>query len=226
MPDRQTGSHKAADTLNYLKARITRGDWPINSRIPREPELMAMIGVGKSTVREAVRALASQGMLEPITGVGTFVRSRTPVASVVTDHLAEYSLEEVLVYRRALEMEAVRQAAVLRTDVHLDQLRAACERDRRITAGTPFAKELGETPGSFHHLVFEASGNRLLAGLYVAVMPVIRGAVRADRLRHGADLGVFDEDHAAILGAIEEQDAVAAALAMAVHLDHDLVVVG
>ena len=224
MPDRPTGSPKAVDTLNFLKARIVRGDWPINSRIPREPDLMAMIGVGKSTVREAVRALAAQGMLEPITGVGTFVRSRTPVASVVTDHLAEYSLEDVLVYRRALEMEAVRQAAVLRTDEQLSQLRAVCDRDRRITAGTPFAAELGETPGSFHHLVFEASGNRLLAGLYVAVMPVIRAAVRGGRLRLGADLEVFDADHAAILEAIGERDAAAAARAMATHLDHDLVV--
>ena len=225
MPDRPTGSPKAVDTLNFLRARIARGDWPINSRIPREPELMAMIGVGKSTVREAVRALAAQGMLEPITGVGTFVRSRTPVASVVTDHLAEYSLQDVLVYRRALEMEAVRQAAVLRTAEQLDQLRAVCARDRSITAGTPFAAELGETPGSFHHLVFEASGNRLLAGLYVAVMPVIRTAVRAGRLRLGAELQVFDADHAAILDAIAEQDAATAARAMAAHLDHDLVVV-
>ncbi|WP_460795968.1 FadR/GntR family transcriptional regulator [Microbacterium sp. GXF0217] len=225
MPDRPTGSPKAVDTLNFLKARIARGDWPINSRIPREPELMAMIGVGKSTVREAVRALATQGMLEPITGVGTFVRSRTPVASVVTDHLAEYSLEDVLVYRRALEMEAVRQAAVQRTDEQVEQLRAVCERDRRITAGTPFARELGETPGSFHHLLFEASGTRLLSGLYVAVMPVIRMAVRGGRLQIGAAMEVFDADHAAILAGIADQDAVAAARAMATHLDHDLVVV-
>ncbi|WP_243228344.1 FadR/GntR family transcriptional regulator [Microbacterium sp. CIAB417] len=225
MADRPTGSQKAVETLTFLKARITRGDWPINTRIPRESELMAMIGVGKSTVREAVRALASQGMLEPIKGVGTFVRSRTPVTAVVTDFLAEYALGDVLVYRRALEMEAVRQAAVHRTAAQLSQLRAVYERDLTVTAGTPYVQELSETPGSFHHLVFEASGNRLLTGLFVAVMPLIRSAVRSGRLAHGADLGVFDEDHAGILAAIEAQDAVAAALAMAAHLDHDLVVV-
>lgn len=226
MPDRPTGTRKAVETLTYLKSRITRGDWPINTRIPREAELMVMIGVGKSTLREAIRALASQGMLEPIKGVGTFVRSRTPVIAVLSEFVSESPLEEVLGFRRALELEAVQLAALHRSEDQLTQLRAVYERDLDSPVGTPYAKELSETPGSFHHLVFEASGNRLLARMFVAVMPVLRSAMRSGMLTHGAELDEFDRDHAVILSAIGRRDAAAAEIAMSAHLDHDLVLVG
>lgn len=64
-----------------VRQKITSGEWPINSKIPTEPELMRLLGVGKTTVREAVRSLASLGVLEPLPGIGTFVRSRMPVST-------------------------------------------------------------------------------------------------------------------------------------------------
>ena len=68
-----TGSDRARSTLAYLRRHITTGAWPVGSRIPIEPELTEQIGVGRSTVREAVRSLASIGMLETLPGRGTFV---------------------------------------------------------------------------------------------------------------------------------------------------------
>lgn len=72
----QVGSERARRTLTFLRQKITSGEWPINSKIPTEPELMRLLGVGKTTVREAARSLASLGILEPLPGIGTFVRSR------------------------------------------------------------------------------------------------------------------------------------------------------
>ena len=121
----QVGSDRARRSLAYLRHRISSGEWPINSKIPTETELMQLLGVGKTTVREAVRALASVGMLEPLPGIGTFVRSRVPVSSLLTDYIAEFSVGEVLGYRRALEMEAAQQAALHRTDEQLAAMRRA-----------------------------------------------------------------------------------------------------
>ena len=53
----RSGSQKANDTLGFLRSKISSGEWPIDELIPKEPELMELIGVGKSTVREAVRSL-------------------------------------------------------------------------------------------------------------------------------------------------------------------------
>lgn len=137
------GSERALSSLAFLRAQIVSGAWPINERIPIESELMVMLGVGKTTVREAVRSLASVGMLETMPGRGTFVRSRVPVSSVVSDYLAGFAAADLLVYRRALEVESARQAARHRTEAHLAALRAALEYD--IATGEVRA------PGSERH---------------------------------------------------------------------------
>ena len=220
------GSQKARDTLEYLRERIARSEWAVGDLIPKEPELMQLIGVGKSTVREAVRSLAAFGMLETVPGVGTFVRSRTPVSTILTEFLADHDLEEVLVYRRSLEIEAAQHAAVNRSEEQLDRLRAAHERSLE-RALDPSAEaidscERSTTPGSFHLLVVEASGSRLLLDLYLGVMSVLERANTDGRVILGTTADTMRADHGAVLAAIEARDVRSAAHSMALHVDRDL----
>ncbi len=219
-----SGSERARRALAFLRHQIVSGQWPINSRIPIEAELMELMGVGKTTVREAVRSLASVGMLETLPGRGTFVRSRTPVSAVLTDTLAEYDLAELLVFRRALEVEAVQQAAVRRSEAQLAALRESHDHDVRPDPDYPGRVERGRTPGQFHFLIFEASGSPLLTDLYAVVMAGLRRGVDQGRLGYGASEDLRRTDHAAILAAIEAGDPVAAAHATALHVDRDLVI--
>ncbi len=217
-----SGSSRARHTLAYLKRAISSGEWPVNSKIPIETELMEMIGVGKTTIREAVRSLASVGMLETLPGRGTFVRSRAPVSAVLTDFFSDYDLEEILSYRRTLEVQAARLAATQRTQVDLDALHAAHARDVRRDAEHPATLERGRMPGQFHSLVFEAAGNRLLRGLYAGVMASLRAAAERGAVVFVASEEDRNRDHASVLAAIEAGDADAAAAAMADHVDRDL----
>lgn len=219
-----SGSPRARRALAFLRHQITSGEWPINSRIPIESELMELLGVGKTTVREAVRSLASVGMLETLPGRGTFVRSRTPVSAVLADTFAEYDLAEVLVFRRALEVEAVQQAAVRRSAEQLAELRRSHGHDITPDPDYPGRVERGRTPGQFHFLVFEAAGSPLLASMYAVVMTTLRRAVDNGRLAYGASEELRRQDHAAVLAAIEACDPRAAAQAMSRHVDHDLVI--
>lgn len=219
-----SGSERARRTLAFLRHQISSGQWPINSRIPIESELMTMLGVGKTTVREAVRSLASVGMLETLPGRGTFVRSRTPVSAVLADTLAEYDLAELLKFRRALEVEAVQQAAVHRTEAQLAALRESHEHDVHPDPDYPGRVERGRTPGQFHFLIFEAGGSPLLTSMYAVAMAALRRGVDQGRLGYGASEDLRRTDHAAILAAIEAGDPVAAALAAAQHVDRDLVI--
>ena len=219
-----SGSDRARQTLAFLRRKITSGAWPVNSKIPIETELMQMLGVGKTTVREAVRSLASLGMLETLPGRGTFVRSRAPVSSVLTEFLSDYDISEVLVYRRALEIEAAQQAALHRTEENIAALRAAHGRDSRRDVDYPPVVERGRTPGQFHFLLVEASGSRLLQGLYAGVMASLRSAIDHGTVVFAAGEDVRHHDHEEILAAIEDQDVVRAAHAMAVHVDRDLVI--
>lgn len=220
----RSGSQKANDTLGFLRSKISSGEWPVGDLIPKEPELMELIGVGKSTVREAVRSLATLGMLQTVPGVGTFVRARTPVSSILTQFLADQDLEEVLVYRRSLEIEAAQTAAVRRSDAQLEALRESYRRSVEThaanTDGIPCNNISHED--SLHRLIVEASGSKLLLDLYNGVMSTLNEAVSRGKVFVGATEETVLLDHGALLRAIEERDVRDAAHAMALHADRDL----
>ncbi|WP_336651051.1 MULTISPECIES: FadR/GntR family transcriptional regulator [unclassified Leucobacter] len=221
------GSQKARDTLDFLRGRISSGEWSVGDLIPKEPELVELIGVGRSTVREAVRSLAAFGMLETVPGVGTFVRSRTPVSSILSEFLADHDLEEVLVYRRSLEIEAAQHAAVHRTEEQLEGLREAYRRVHEGIAGAASPEALdtcnrSTAPDAFHRLVVEASGSKLLLDLYLGVMSVLEGASTEGRVILGTTLETMHRDHGAVLDAIAARDVRNAAHSMALHVDRDL----
>lgn len=220
MPTIQSGSQKARDTLAFLRGKISSGEWAVGDLIPKEPELMELIGVGKSTVREAVRSLATLGMLQTVPGVGTFVRARTPVSSILAEFLAEHDLEEVLVYRRSLEIEAAQTAAIRRSEEQLDALRAS--HARSLDAAAPERCNEIDRADSFHRLIVEASGSALLLDLYAGVMSVLRDASEQGRIFLGTTPETMRLDHGALLRAIEERSVRDAAHAMALHADRDL----
>ncbi len=220
------GTPLSRKTVAFLREMIASGQWPVNSRIPIEPELQQMIGVGKTTVREAVRSLANLGMLETLVGRGTFVRSRTPVSSVITDFISDFDVEQILSYRRALEIEAAQMAAVNRTDEQLAALRTSLNHDRSAAPNASRTIERGTTPGPFHHLIFEAAGSELMASLYTGVMAALRRAHQRGQIVYGASHDLRHHDHERILQAIQEQNLGDVAHAMGLHVDRDLLPAG
>jgi 2-methylisocitrate lyase-like PEP mutase family enzyme len=71
-------AHRASlvdQVIDQLKDQITSGAWVVGDKIPPEPVLSDGIGVGRNTVREAVRALTHAGLLECRQGDGTYVRA-------------------------------------------------------------------------------------------------------------------------------------------------------
>lgn len=61
-----------------LREQITGGAWPVGTRLPGETTLAKELGVGRSTVREALRALAGAGLVRPRQGSGVFVIATEP----------------------------------------------------------------------------------------------------------------------------------------------------
>lgn len=221
-----TGSERARRALGYLRGRIVSGEWPINSRIPTETELMQLIGVGKTTVREAVRSLATLGLLETLPGRGTFVRSRTPVSSTMSAFLSGYSPADLLSYRRALEVEAARRAATSADEQILTRLRSAAAAQPQH--GSPArtkgqaTRRSGGAPGQFHALVVEASASRLLIEQYANTIAALRRMMQQNLVREILDDDERARAHGAILDAIEASDPLAAAQAMMAHTQFDL----
>lgn len=77
-----------------IKARIERGEWPTNYRIPSENELVELLGVSRMTAHRALRELASEGVIIRVQGRGSFVAPKKRSASVadvrsIADEIAE-----------------------------------------------------------------------------------------------------------------------------------------
>jgi DNA-binding FadR family transcriptional regulator len=200
--------------VGQLHQQLMSGQWPVGSRLPAETELAEQMGVGRSTLREAVRALAHAGLLETRQGSGTFVLS---LAADVSwgPRLRRAALLEVYEVREALEVQAARLAAVRRTAPDVAALHASlAARDR--------ARELGEagsfvrTDLAFHRTVVAASHNHLLADMFDSFAVVLREAlVAVDQ-----DLGDFGvaRTHARLVAAIEAGDADGAEQATRDHI--------
>src|SRR5699024_7986088 len=221
-----SGTERARNTLAYLRRQITTGEWKVGSRIPIEPELTELLGVGRSTVREAVRSLASMGMLETLPGRGTFVRSSAPTSSILAEFLSAYTLEELLSYRRALEIEAAQQAALHRSEEDIAALEAAIGTQLESAhcpahSSTPSSEELA---ARFHQLLFDAAKNRLLASLYAGINERLLEPENQGRLKHGADAVTMQEQHELIADAVRRGDSINAVHPIADNRDNELVI--
>ncbi|MEV0648762.1 FadR/GntR family transcriptional regulator [Phytomonospora sp. NPDC050363] len=193
--------------IGQLRAQIAAGEWALGERIPTEPELVAMLGVGRNTVREGVRALAHAGLLEIRQGSGTFVRGASELAGAVRRRVADCHSREALEVRRALEMEAVRLAAVRRTDADLDAIRQALARREEAWA-VGDVETWVDADVRLHQSIVEAAHNSLLRDLYFDLGDAIRHAMQADFGQHLTEEAYID--HSRLVAAIADGDPAAA----------------
>ncbi|MFF0149807.1 FadR/GntR family transcriptional regulator [Micromonospora sp. NPDC005203] len=195
--------HRVRQTIEQLRARILGGEWPVGGRIPTEPQLVAALGVGRNTVREAVRALVHAGVLECRQGSGTYVVSTDELAPVVARHLSDDRMTEVIEVRRAFEVEAARLAALRRTPEDLAALdgvlaeREAAWRGGRVDAFV-------EADAALHVAVVAAAHNAMLAELYASVGTALRSTVA--QAMGGALTSERYVDHTRLVEAIRAGD--------------------
>lgn len=212
------GSNRAQDTVRKLEENIASGRWPVNSQIPPEADLATELGVGRSTVREAVRSLAHLGMLEPAPGRGTFVRSLNPVSGLLSEFASRHSWLDILTVRRAIEVQAAELVAAGADPSGIARLRAAHDSDVEGRSNTG----RGESPGQFHALLVELTGNKLLGELYAGVMSALRAGIREGAVTSCQDAPARHAQHAALLATIVAGNAAAAAAVAGAHADQDL----
>ncbi|QXJ23075.1 FadR family transcriptional regulator [Actinomadura graeca] len=203
--------------IDQLRSEIAAGVWPVGGKIPPEPVLSESLGVGRNTVREAVRALTHTGLLDSRQGDGTYVRATSELSSAVRRRLETAELIEILEVRRGLEVEAARLAAARRTAADVAAIDAAlAERNAAWAAGDRAV--FIEADLAFHTAVVDATHNQVLADLYRDFSAALRASISA------AGTLLEDEDvaHGPIAAAIEAGDALAATSATHACLDQIL----
>ena len=151
--------------LDAMTAWIEREGLGAGAQLPSERALMDALGVGRSTLREAIRHLAALGVLEVRRGSGTYLRRSIGVGTVylpLSIRVERDALLQTLEIRRGLESEAsalaAERASASETHVietRLDEMERVQHRD-----GTSGAEDL-----AFHEAVYAASGNPLFGQL-------------------------------------------------------------
>ncbi|HEX2356195.1 MAG TPA: FCD domain-containing protein [Micromonosporaceae bacterium] len=162
--------------IEQLREQIASGEWPVGGRIPTEPQLARAMGVGRNTVREAVRALVHAGVLECRQGSGTYVAATDEFAGAVARRLAGAEFAEAIEVRRAFEVEAARLAALRRTPSDVAALDGALA-DRELAWRSGRVADFIEADAVLHTLIVAAAHNAMLAGLYASFGAALRASL-------------------------------------------------
>jgi len=205
----------AEQAADLLLDRIRAGEWPLGSKLPGENTLGPQLGVGRSTVREAIRRLAGQGVLATRQGAGVFVAS----LDIVEDWgavLKKADIDSVIEARIAIEVEAAALAAERRSPAELRAIRRAA--DKRDTQRTEIDAHV-DADIAFHRSIVTASHNPIIIDLFDSFTLRSRQAM-IDLLRLRGEFGSDSDQHAHqdILDAIADRDSQAASTLAREHL--------
>ncbi len=215
MGSRQLGSRLEDGLMEYILGTPVE----IGQKIPNEFELAQQFGVGRSTVREAVKALVTRGILEVRRGSGTFVISHR---SLEDDPLGLNRLEDK--YKLALELFELR--LMIEPEIaSLAAQKAGDEEKRRLQELCRQVEELYSSEQDhlqkdveFHTHIARCSQNRVVELL----IPLIDSAVITfGNLTHRKLKQETLETHRAIADAICQGDSVGARCAMIMHLTYN-----
>ena len=207
------------DIIEQVHDLITAGQLKVGDRLPSERDLAKQLQVGRSTVREAIRAMESLGILQVRPGEGTFLttsphepRPDLPNANFFRTWDNQHKLFEV---RKVIEPDLTSLAARRATTAHIQQMREALEeQDSLIKAGRNSIK----ADTTFHFLIAEAAGNDILLRLMDGLMDVLEETREAALKATGRPVRSLKQ-HRAILRAIEIRNASLAALRMVEHIE-------
>ncbi len=209
----------AEQAILRIKAMIMAGQLRPGDRLPPEPELAAQIGVSRSSLREAVRALALIQVLEVRRGDGTYVTSLEPSmlmesTGFIVELLAGGRELEFYQVRRILEPAAAALAVARIDSATIERLHDIVLRMEAATTVT----ELGDTDIEFHRTITAAAGNPLLTSLLDNLSSETLRA-RIWRLMTGSGVAETTKvEHHAIYEAIRARDPDLAAASVAMHI--------
>ena len=213
-------------TAERLYARIVaEGEPGPGEKLPNELDLSQELGVSRTTLREAIRALVTQGVLEVRRGKGTFVSEQV---GEIEDfgfgglERVKGQLRDLFELRSIFEPRAARLACLRATGEELSDI---LEKGAAVASCIQRGQDRVEADCAFHAAIVRATHNefmvRLLPLIHRAVYTAVGTGEHGDRL--AADTL---RDHALLLEFFRRRDGAGAEHAMAIHMRHAMVEMG
>ena len=210
----------AKQAVDRLRDLILQGEFSAGERLPPERVLARELGVSRSTLREAIRALVVMNVLVSRHGDGTYVSSLEPDLLAepfeLMVSLSDESLFHLFEVRRVLETACAGLAAERISDEELVQFDRILEHSE---AARDDPEELLDRDVELHTAIVRATRNPLL----IRIMSGVGALALAGRRRTMSLPGVADRslaDHARIVSALRRRSPETARAAMEAHLAH------
>jgi GntR family transcriptional regulator, galactonate operon transcriptional repressor len=216
-PDLRRGLHR--EVVHQLGLLVLGNETAPGATLPDETALSERFGVSRTVVREAIKVLASKGLVESRPKVGTRVRPRRCWNLLDPDVLAwryeagpdEGFLEEISEVRRVIEPAAAALAAERSTPDEAAEILAWC--DRMEVAAVDDGDDYIDADMAFHTAILDACHNDLLAQLSDTITMALRVSRRLTVTVPGSSLAAMPA-HQAVARAIADHDPRAAERAM------------
>lgn len=207
-----------ADICRKMVGELIRGSWAEGEKIPAERELSQKLGVGRASLREALKALEIMGMIETRLGDGTYVCKRSeffsrPLLWAIASSSAA-DARELVEARTVIEVELAGLAAEHAT---ADDLKEIGEHLDQMIRSKRNPREFVQADIGFHLAIGRAASNSILMN----ALHLIRNLMHQWILKAVDSKGVADKacaQHRRVLQALGDKDRTAARKEMRRHL--------
>lgn len=200
--------------VSRIENQVLNGDLKIGDRLPGERELVAQFEVSRSSVREAMRVLESNGIIASRPGDPRGAVVLPPASAPLRKMISRLattsasSLADLLIYRMTMESSANSLAAIRRSDADLLKLEKAMARMRaaRLQSQSAFS----QADLDFHDVIAQASGHALLQITGEAVRQSIEQLITSSIEQSADDEALMQrtvDHHQEVFLAIQNQDA-------------------
>lgn len=206
------------EAIDKIKEMIVSGQFPPGSRLPPEKDLGEALGLSRSSLREAVKALEVMRVLDVRRGDGTYVTSLEPsilheAMSFVVDLHRDDTLVQIFAVRRLLEPPTAALAARHARDADFATMRRLLS-----VSDESSIEQLVEHDVEFHHAIAASTGNAYLASLLDSLSSqTVRARVWRGVTDGGSVMRTIDE-HERILDALVSRDSELAEALMLAHV--------
>ncbi|MHA6691051.1 FadR/GntR family transcriptional regulator [Devosia sp. A449] len=205
--------------IDTMRQRIAAGDYGTGSKLPTESQMTKIFGVSRTVVREAIAALAADGIVEARQGAGVFVIARAGLRAIDSGNRISDAIN-VLEVRMGIEIESAGLAAQRRTNSQDAAIHEAFhEFDRLLERDEP----TGKADFYLHHAIAAATSNPFYVEVLNALGPRaipcdVTSPWRIETVLTREYQRAVQAEHWLIVAAITEQDSEAARKAMRQHL--------
>jgi len=214
--------------VRQVQSAIREKELSEGDRLPTERELAETFGVSRSVVREAIKVLSAQGLVEARQGSGLYVLNR-PIDSVTRAIVLSVAPEgdavgKLFEFRGLLETDAARLAALRATPRQIEALRQYLEHYEADPDGQPDWERFADVDEAIHATICAAANNPYLEMMVASVRGMMQDVVVLI-VDHPGSIDEAMRHHRQIIEAIAAGDAEGAGEAMAQHVAYTASVV-